>query len=843
MATFPRKNRSKSFSSDDGSHAGNLLEDPILVYHESARSIVFRDHLRRAVRQNDADVASSTAENFKHDAAASAPLHRKGTSFAGDVLEISNLASEIHISRKGETSSNTTVANFQPKIVPLPALELGPADEYSELLESKYDDIAGELSDAERDVCLMLREQRCTLKTIKNVDWTDFLKRFREPHQSKGRTPDEHDDIAPESDEFPFNSFVTSTSLLPPDGKRMRCYGSTSQYTTGVVFGLPNGFADADAESEATARTQTWSWPAGYSVSMAGPFSEVDPCLDSKLRLRFGIPGCVSFPILCSSHTHMLLRCDRLQAKTEFNIDGRGRLINGRQEALRSLSLLRQYNDDYVNKDEYMIGDRIVSGLSQIPYNEVFLRVGGIGRQVNDHDCATGAHCSRSFERGCGIPAALFVRTATFGHLIFLLRTRSRLMHTFGEAYFKSIPLLFISPELGVRVLTETLQRNLWKIASSNLTPFQNSTISYKTTYEHTDEQSFQQKVDELIEFDGTIREALTPEELARLAGGFGASDDSVATILQQVMMEDKKLNRHCTHEDGQPSADGKSHMLQDVVNEGLAAAVRSGDYHTSRQLLMLYSLVASQTDVYDDDDVGDGDSEAESVPAANAGGGLSDIPAVVKRQSSMRMGWDAGLTKTDLELVQNAKDGKLSTRLAAPPPPPPLDTDRLRSATNSDGLLAVLGAAQVLKAMQDGGAKKRSQEAVSAVEEWINYGEQSMAFRISSWYDQRAAQGDLKIATEKDSKFMAFVSNKALSNRKSFAEQIRGAVGNTDFNDVRFLLAIVEILNKMNSPCLRLELLQYVLGLDNRYSVAHVLRSVELATGCLSISATATHS
>jgi hypothetical protein len=121
-------------------------------------------------------------------------------------------------------------------------------------------------------------------------------------------------------------------------------------------------------------------------------------------------------------------------------------------------------------------------------------------------------------------------------------------------------------------------------------------------------------------------------------------------------------------------------------------------------------------------------------------------------------------------------------------------------------------------------------------VEEWVNYGEQSMAFRISSWYDQRAAQGDLKIATQNDSEFMAFVSNKAISNRRTFAQQLRDAAGNTDFGDVRFLLAIQQILSKMHSPCLRLELLQYVLGLDNRYSVAHVARSVELAASCLSI-------
>jgi hypothetical protein len=521
-----------------------------------------------------------------------------------------------------------------------------------------------------------------------------------------------------------------------------------------------------------------------------------------------------------------------LQAKTEFNIDSRGCLINGRQEALVPLSVLRQYNEDYVHKSEYMIGHRLVRGLVQIPYNEVFLRVGGLGRLVNDIDCATGVQRARTFDRGCGIPVALFVRSAMYGHLISLMRNRARMINAFGEAHVKGVPLVLIDPDLGVRVLTESLQRNLWKVASSNLTPFQNSTISHKTTMQHTDAKSFQQKVDELIMFDDTIRETLTPEELARLAGGFGATDDSVATVLHQVMLEDKKLDRQSKQSDESQGGDSaKSHLLQDVVNEGLAAAVRSGDYHTSRQLLMLYSLVASHSSLMDEDD------NEDTRPSSSVGEELGhEKPAVVTKQASMSASLE--MSTMDLALMQKVREGTLAAGLPAPPPPPPLDTDRLRSATNSDGLLAVLGAAQVLKAMQDGSAKQRAQEVVSAVEEWVNHGEQSMAFRIASYFDQRAAQGDLKIATENDSQFMAFVSNKAISNRKMFAQQIRDAIDNTNFSDVQFLLFINQILSKMNSPCLRLELLQYVLGLDNRYSVAHVARSVELAASCLSIAA-----
>lgn len=112
------------------------------------------------------------------------------------------------------------------------------------------------------------------------------------------------------------------------------------------------------------------------------------------------------------------------------------------------------------------------------------------------------------------------------------------------------------------------------------------------------------------------------------------------------------------------------------------------------------------------------------------------------------------------------------------------------------------------------------------------------MAFRISSWYDQRAAQGDLKIAMEQDSNLMAFVSTKSINNRRLFAQSLREAVKATDFTDARFLRAISTLISGMNKPCLRLELLQYVLGLDNRYSIAHVARSVELAATCLGISA-----
>jgi hypothetical protein len=147
---------------------------------------------------------------------------------------------------------------------------------------------------------------------------------------------------------------------------------------------------------------------------------------------------------------------------------------------------------------------------------------------------------------------------------------------------------------------------------------------------------------------------------------------------------------------------------------------------------------------------------------------------------------------------------------------------------------LSVFGAAQILGAMRDGGARTRTEESIEAVEEWVKYGEGSLKFRLASWRDQRADEQN--VALESDSKFMAFASGKAITNRKRFAEQLKSAVAQTDFSGIQFLRTINDVLASMHSPCLRLEILHFILGLDNRYSVCHVQKSIELAATCLSV-------
>lgn len=265
-----------------------------------------------------------------------------------------------------------------------------------------------------------------------------------------------------------------------------------------------------------------------------------------------------------------------------------------------------------------------------------------------------------------------------------------------------------------------------------------------------------------------------------------------------------------------------------------------TGDFNTSRQLLILYTLVASRckqgTDSNDSSSHHHHPIQKDDDARSSCSSSSSSSPTAAKpkcRRLAKQISFMSLYSDINTQVL-----GRKPSSIPAPPPPPPLDTDRLRSATNSDGLLAVLGAAEVLKSLQTGAASKRALEAAASIDEWIEKSEHSVAFRLASWRDLTAAQGDLKIATEHNSSFMAFVSNKAISNRKRFSQQLRHAISHTNFEGIEFLKEIHAILKTMHSPCLRLELLQFILGLDNRYSIAHVARSIELAATCLNISA-----
>ena len=240
------------------------------------------------------------------------------------------------------------IANYTPEIDPLPPLDLAAHNEFSELLLSNPFTYARDtcssgqgpeeavpnqtvwesMSLMERNVAEMLLKQRCVIKTIKNCDLTSFIQKFpvlvdKDPKQkpkrwlhpvdfkdaTKMERINKYREIDGSGDangnNAKYHSFFTSVTLLPPLGLKMRCYGSTREYTAGIVFALPNSNSKDEDIDIAAERTHSWAWPSGYA------------------------------------------------AKTEFNISPSGELINGRKEALVSISRLRSNNHSYIYDRDY----------------------------------------------------------------------------------------------------------------------------------------------------------------------------------------------------------------------------------------------------------------------------------------------------------------------------------------------------------------------------------------------------------------------------------------------------------------------------------------------------------
>lgn len=780
-------------NTNDNNNDNAIIPQAVLVYHESAHSIVFRDGLHSQqgaiIKQRTASFSSSFQEsrgtaNKKtltrgYSLGADSPSNRDGygndgyvssspknsssrpllyrhssmpagssstntpqTSVAvnnreegyesSDSSSVTSSASggSYYCGMGGKVHSKTdnnkatkpdnvhqqpqptiVIANFQPIIEPLEPLHLHSSNIYESLLHATPEQIllqqldeqgddseGGEiLTEYECEVIEMLKQEKAVVKTIRNSDWTTFIQKFipvnnsngnneemvkngdngnstimammgmRKPHPAERK--EQHDNSLSQSRPLlHYNSFITSTSLLPSNGKKMRCFGSTNDYTVSVVFALPTTFTqpkqqqqhhgnyhhndtnddESVLEDDAARRTLTWSWPSGYS------------------------------------------------AKTEYNINENGNLINGRYEALVSISTLRQLNHAYLFDTDYIVGGRLVKGgLTTVPYNEVYVRVGGLGRIVNGIDISTGAkHVYRTYDTGLGLPVALFIRDASFGSIVRLLRTRARYSAILGVDAARDIPLLLITPELGVCVFTRRLQQQVLKVMAQDLNPFQNPALAHTTSIDNTKEAHLQQKLEELLDInDDNIKGVLTPEELARIAGGFGATDESVANLLHEAVQRDR------TSVGGEEKTNTST--LQDIVNEGLAFSLRANDYHTSRQLLILYTLVSAKC------------HDEEGYQSESSIGSSSCSRGTIRwRDAEKDIVKKGGVVK---RLLQD--EILLEQENSPPPPPPPLDTDRLRSATNSDGLLAVLGAAQILRAMQEQSAKRRVNECIDALD------------------------------------------------------------------------------------------------------------------------------
>ena len=151
-----------------------------------------------------------------------------------------------------------------------------------------------------------------------------------------------------------------------------------------------------------------------------------------------------------------------------------------------------------------------------------------------------------------------------------------------------------------------------------------------------------------------------------------------------------------------------------------------------------------------------------------------------------------------------------------------------------SDRCLVASGAVAALVACASGALAKRSRDVVALLDAWLEIADQSLAFRLSAYRDASKMAGD-KEGSLHAPQLTAFAGGRALANRRAFRDRLASLArsGSSAVEGAPAKLAeLAALASSFHRPSLRLELLQFVLGLEDAaaWSVDRLAGALELA-------------
>ena len=136
--------------------------------------------------------------------------------------------------------------------------------------------------------------------------------------------------------------------------------------------------------------------------------------------------------------------------------------------------------------------------------------------------------------------------------------------------------------------------------------------------------------------------------------------------------------------------------------------------------------------------------------------------------------------------------------------------------------------------ACASGALAKRSRDAVALLDAWLEKADQSLAFRLAAYRDASKTAGD-KEGSLHAPQLTAFAGGRALANRRAFRDRL-ASLARSDGSAVDAapakLAELAALASSFHRPSLRLELLQFVLGLEDAaaWSVDRLAGALELA-------------
>ena len=142
----------------------------------------------------------------------------------------------------------------------------------------------------------------------------------------------------------------------------------------------------------------------------------------------------------------------------------------------------------------------------------------------------------------------------------------------------------------------------------------------------------------------------------------------------------------------------------------------------------------------------------------------------------------------------------------------------RICTTERSQGMLVALGAQITIGEFVTGRTAQRLSAACRWLHEWCENARsgpcspRTLVFLMTSWNEARKVDGN--------SDWLSFLSGKAVSNRLAFHSQLLESLRAQQQGDgVQYVTQLHELVKRLRKPCLRLRILQQVLGLDTRFS------------------------
>eukprot|EP00669_Euglena_mutabilis_P004824 TRINITY_DN16186_c0_g1_i1.p1 TRINITY_DN16186_c0_g1~~TRINITY_DN16186_c0_g1_i1.p1 ORF type:complete len:337 (+),score=118.95 TRINITY_DN16186_c0_g1_i1:64-1074(+) len=138
-----------------------------------------------------------------------------------------------------------------------------------------------------------------------------------------------------------------------------------------------------------------------------------------------------------------------------------------------------------------------------------------------------------------------------------------------------------------------------------------------------------------------------------------------------------------------------------------------------------------------------------------------------------------------------------------------------------AEAMLPLVGVFVVFATVSNGDMQRRLKEALTTLKLWLEQSD-SLSFRMASWRGMK---------NHPDSKMLPFVGNQAVMNRTKFYDALLKL--EKSHGVLHCLVQLSVIVSGLHHPCLRLDLLQYILGLDTRYHAVCLRETIDLALRC----------